>query len=152
MFVVLLTQAPPAQESEPPANPERFKVIELGLLCPRGRSGGTIPAALRVPAVAETRGDAVRVFEHYLALIPVPREGLAFRGPRLVLGSALGVMAVLADIALAGYLPDRAGTQRVAPALMAVIGVLAAGGAPIFTLVIALAVAGRRRPPEPGTG
>jgi hypothetical protein len=132
------------------AGPGRLEVIEFGLLYPRGRSGGTIPAALRVPVVPEARSDAVRVFEHYRALIPVPREGLAFRRPGLVIGCGVALAAVSAGVALTGYLLDRAGAQGVAPALMTVIGILAAGGASIFTLVIALAVAGRRRPPRPG--
>lgn len=133
------------------AGPGQLEVIEFGLLYPRGRSGGTIPAALRVPVVPEARNDAVRVFEHYRALIPAPREGLAFRRPGLVIGSGVALAAVSAGAALTGSLLDSAGTQGIAPALMTVIGILAAGGASIFTLVIALAVAGRRRPPGPGT-
>jgi hypothetical protein len=133
------------------AGPAQLEVIEFGLLYPRGRSGGTIQAALRVPVVAQARGDAVRVFEHYRALIPAPREGLAFRRPGLVIGWGAALAALSAGVALTGYLLDRAGAQGLAPALMAVVGMLAAGGASIFTLVVALAVAGRRAPPKRGT-
>lgn len=125
--------------------PDQLEVIEFGLLYPRGRSGGTIPAALRVPVAAEARDDAVRVFEHYRAVVPVPREGFAFRRPRLVLGSALGVMAVSAAVALAGNLMDRPGEPALAPVLMMVFGIASAGGAALFLLIVGLAVAGSRR-------
>jgi hypothetical protein len=126
--------------------PDQLEVIEFSLRYPRGRSGGTIPAALRVPVAAEARDDAVRVFEHYRAVVPVPREGLAFRRPRLVFGPALGVMAVSGAVALAGYLMDQPDTPAVAPALMMAIGIASAGGAALLMLIIGLAIAGRRRP------
>lgn len=79
----------------------------------------------------------------------MPREGLAFRRPRLVLGSALGVIAVPAAVALAGYLMDRPGEPAPAPVLMIVGGIASAGGAVLFLLIVSLAVAGRWRQRTP---
>jgi hypothetical protein len=134
---------------EPKDAPE---CLEFGVLYPGGRYGGAKPMAVRVPVARAAREDGVRVWHHFHARMPKPRESLALRRPRAVLGGCLAVAALGAAVG-AGALwlddPRRPDTLLVG-AMMLGFGV--AIGALVVLLVVGLVIlASRRRraPPPP---
>lgn len=70
--------------------------LEFSLLYPRGRYGGTVPIALRIPVPAGARGQAGRVLDHFERLTR-PRPGLSHRA----LGWVYGGTAALILLTLA---------------------------------------------------
>lgn len=111
--------------------------IEFDLSYPR-RSGGGVPMALRIPVPREAREDGVRVFHHFKAKVPVARVGIAFRRPWLVIGWGLGVSSAAGLVAGLGWLMQLSGDSSVAALLLLVVGLMSAGGAWLFTLIIVL--------------
>lgn len=119
--------------------------LEFTIAYPRGRHGGVVTLALRVPVARAARDDAVRVFRHFQARAPVPREGLAYRRPGLVIGWGIGLTAAALATAGIGWLLERAGERGDLPILLQLVGLIAAIGAAIFTLIIVLATMPWRR-------
>jgi hypothetical protein len=114
----------------PPDAPE---CIEFDLAYPRGRYGGTIPMALRIPVPRPAREDGVRVFHHFKAKVPAVGGGLAFRRPWLVIGWGIG------------WLMRSSGNESLTAMLLHIVGFISAGGAAFFTAIIVLAVRPWRR-------
>ena len=68
------------------------------------RSGGSVALSLRVPVSAAARDLVLSAFDHYRALLStIPKEGLAFRKRKLVLGGGLVVMLASAVVAGTGW-------------------------------------------------
>lgn len=120
-----------------PADPE---CLEFTLAYPRGRYGGIRLCSLRVPVAFSARPAGVRVFEHFRALIPQRKLGIAFRRPGLVIGWGLGVMLACLAAAGVGWLLETRATGGDLAAILMLSGILGAGGSLFFTVVIALAV------------
>jgi hypothetical protein len=122
---------------QPPDAPE---CIEFTLVYPRGRYGGTVSMGLRVPVAPAARADAVRVFEHFRAVVPQPRIGLATRRPGLVIGWGLGFTALAGLVALVGWVLHERGDQSLEVMLAMLGGMIFAIGGALFTAIIVLAV------------
>ncbi|WP_137181534.1 hypothetical protein [Roseomonas sp. AR75] len=136
---------------QPPGAPE---CMEFLLVYPRGRFGGTISMALRVPVAPTARADAVRVFEHFSAMAPKPRIGLAQRRPWLVIGWGLAFTAACGAIALAAWMVEQAGNRSDAVAITLICALLFAIGGAMFTAIVAMVVLpaprnGRTGPDQP---
>jgi hypothetical protein len=129
---------------EPPDAPE---CLEFGLIYPRGRFGGMIRTALRVPVPRAAREDGIRVFHHFHALAPKPRVGLADRRPGLVIGWGAAATALALLVFGAGWLMHRAGDNSEFVLVLMIAGIMVAIGGAVFTLIVALvALGGRKRP------
>ncbi|PWS37805.1 hypothetical protein DFH01_00345 [Falsiroseomonas bella] len=119
--------------------------LEFEMVHPRSRYGGTISFRLRVPVARAARDEGIRVFHHFHSRIPRPREGLAFRRPWLVIGWGLGIMGAALILAGIGWLMRLAGDTGETPAVLMLLGIIAAIGAAVFTAIIAIvALPGRR--------
>jgi hypothetical protein len=128
------------------APPDAPECLEFGLIYPRGRYGGTIRTALRVPVPPAAREDGIRVFHHFRALAPKPRVGLAERRPGLVIGCGAGVTALSLMVFGAGWLMHRAGDNSALVLVLMIAGMMFAIGGAVFTLIVVLvALAGRKR-------
>jgi len=128
--------------------PDAVECIEFDLVYPRGRYGGTIPMSLRIPVPREAREDGVRVFQRFKAKVPAARIGLAFRRPWLVIGWGLGVTAAALLVTGVGWLLQLSGDESLTAMLLKLIGILSAGGAAFFTLIIVLATKPWRSKPR----
>jgi hypothetical protein len=127
---------------QPPDAPE---CLEFTLSYPRGRHGGTLRTALRIPVAPDRREDAVRVFGHFRASVPAQRVGLAFRRPWLVLGWAAGVTLACALAGATGWWLATQGMQGEAVAVLGIFGMMGAIGGAVFMLIILLVVQPWRR-------
>lgn len=118
--------------------------LEFGLTYPRGRHGGTIRTALRVPVPPAAREDGIRVFHHFHALAPKPRLGLAERRPGLVIGGGLAVTVLALLVFAAGWLMHESGDNSEPVLVLMIAGMMFAIGAAVFTLIVALVALGGR--------
>lgn len=127
---------------EPPGAPE---CLEFGVLYPGGRYGGARSMTVRVPVARAARADGVRVYHHFHGLMPKPREPLAFRRPRLVLGSCLGVALLGCSLAGGAWLLHRGGNTSDALEAAMVVGIAVAIAAGLVGLVVGLVLLTSRR-------
>ncbi len=132
--------APP---DAPAGTPE---MLEFHLIYPRGRYGGTVRLAVRVPVPRAVRAEGVRVYHHFEAITPKPRVGLAFRRPWLVIGWGLAITALSLVAGGIGWLLHQAGDTSDAVAVLTITGIMFAIGGAFFTAIVALvALPGRPR-------
>ena len=119
--------------------PPGLECLEFGIAYWR-RSGGSVALSLRVPVSAAARDQARRAFDHYRALLStIPKEGLAFRKRKLVLGGGLVVMLASAVVAGTGWAMHASGVDRETSAIVIAIGIAGAIAAAFVTAVLALA-------------
>lgn len=112
--------------------------LEFALLYPRGRYGGTLSVALRVPVPPGARGMARKVLDHFQPRL-VRKPGLALRNPPKTYRICAVLLVAAAAMAAAGYalarsLPD-GGDPLVAVALL-----IAGIGLGAFAALLAAAV------------
>jgi len=116
-----------------------LECLEFGIAYPR-RSGGSVALSVRVPVSAAARDQARRAFDHYRALLStIPKEGLAFRKRKLVLGGGLVFMLISAVVAGAGWAMQAGGVDGETSAIVIGIGIAGTIGAAFVTTVLALA-------------
>lgn len=118
-----------------PADPE---CLEFALLYPAGRYGGAKRFSLRVPVASSAREAGVRVYHHFQSLIPKFRPGLAYRRPRLVIGSCLGLVLASLAVSGVGWLLKARGMTGDLPELLMVLGLLVAFFALLVTVLVVL--------------
>jgi len=102
-----------------------------------------------VPVARAARADGVRVYHHFHGLMPKPREPLAFRRPRLVLGSCGGVMALGGALAAGAWLLHDGGNTSDALEAAIIIGIAVAIPAGVVGLIVGLVLLASRRRPSP---
>lgn len=127
---------------QPPGAPE---CLEFSLVYPGGRYGGAKWMALRVPVPRAARDAGVRVYHHFSALLPPPRQGLAFRRPRLVIGGGLAVTLAGSAVAAIAWWLQRAGRQDEVLVGAMIVGIAVAIFGALVTFIIALVVGLSRR-------
>lgn len=112
-----------------PADPE---CLEFALLYPGGRYGGAKRFSLRVPVARSAREDGVRVFYHFQSRVPKFTPGLAYRRPKLIIGSGLGLLLACLAASSIGWLLKRRGMTGDLPELLIVVGLIIG----FFTLLV----------------
>jgi hypothetical protein len=117
-----------------PGEPE---CLEFGLVYPTKTS--TVRTALRVPVPPPVRALGVQVFHHFHHAVPPPKEGLAFRRPRLVIGWGMAVLAAALLVAGAAWMMRHVGDASDAVLVTLITAIMAAIGAAFFTLIVVLA-------------
>lgn len=123
----------------PPADPE---CLEFHVSYPRHRSA-PLRMTLRFPVPTRYRAAGVRVYEHFIPLMP-SGEGIAFRKPGLTIGVALAVASVGATAFAWGMWRIKAGNfQEVEPVLASIIGGIV--GAVALLIALITAILARRR-------
>jgi hypothetical protein len=122
--------------------------IEFQILY-RGRYGPIRRMALRVPFTAESRPQAVQVYEYFAPRF-VPKPSLALRRPRRTIAVSLLVSALAAAVAAWGFGEVSAGRPgEVAPLIAAVVGIIVAPVGLVFALVAFLLAWKQRRSSVP---
>ena len=117
-----------------PADPE---CLEFHISYPRHRSA-PVRMTLRFPVPVRYRAEGVRVFEHFIPLMPTG-EGIAIRNPGLTIAVALAVASVGATAFAWGMWRINAGNfQQVERVLAAIIGGIVGVAALLIGLITAL--------------
>jgi hypothetical protein len=112
--------------------------LEFSLRYPRNRYGGTVPATLRIPVPAGSRGAAQRVVDHFRPRL-VRKPGLALRNPPKTYRICAILFAAAVAMTAIGYAWARslADGGDPLPALILLIGGIGLGA---FALLLSLAV------------
>ncbi|HYG46841.1 MAG TPA: hypothetical protein VD846_02770 [Allosphingosinicella sp.] len=106
--------------------------LEFALRYPRGRYGGNVPATLRVPVPAGSRGAAQRIIDHFEPRLR-RKPGLALRNPRRTYRICALLIAAAAAAGGIGYALAEGG------ALVPVALIIGAIIFAIFAVLLALA-------------
>lgn len=122
-----------------PADPE---CLEFHISYPRHRSP-PLRMTLRFPVPERYRDEGVRVYEHFIPLMPTG-EGIAIRNPGLTIAVSLAIASVGATAFAWGMWRIKAGNfQEVEPLLAAIFGGIFGVAALLIALITAI-VARRR--------
>lgn len=131
------------EPADAPANaPE---CLEFGVLYPGGRYGGARRMAVRVPVARAARQDGVRVWHHFQAAMPKPREPLLFRYPRRVIGGGLAATVLAATVAAATWLLDTTGGASGTLMGTRIVAIAVAIASAVVTLILAIVLLLSRR-------